>query len=175
MGLFDQVMKAVADPSRQASASQLTNILGAAKQIGQQNNADSSTMQQAMSVIGGFVRTSLNEKRQAEGEEAAQALIEQGAANGAAVIPQLFNNTQMTEMVAAVAQKTNLNTNQVQGILPMVLPLVMQFLNTGSQKKGAPGAAPATGSNPVLTAFLDGDGDGDVDMGDMMGMAGKFM
>jgi hypothetical protein len=175
MGLFDQVMKAVADPSRQASASQLTNILGAAKQIGQQNNADSDTMQQAMSVIGGFVRTSLNEKRKAEGDDAAQALIEQGAANGAAVIPQLFNNAQMTEMVAAVAQKTNLNTNQVQGILPMVLPLVMQFLNTGSRKQGAPGAAPATGKNPILTAFLDGDGDGDIDMGDMMGMAGKFM
>jgi hypothetical protein len=175
MGLFDQVMKAVADPSRQASASQLTNILGAAKQIGQQNNTDAGTMQQAMSVIGGFVRTSLNEKRQAEGEDAAQALIEQGAANGAAVIPQLFNSAQMTEMVSAVAQKTNLNTNQVQGILPMVLPLVMQFLNTGSQKQGVPGAAPATGKNPILTAFLDGDGDGDIDMGDMMGMAGKFM
>jgi hypothetical protein len=175
MGLFDQVMKAVADPSRQASASQLTNILGAAKQIGQQNNADADTMQQAMSVIGGFVRTSLKEKRQAQGDAAAQALIEQGAANGAAVIPQLFNNAQMTEMISAVAQKTNLNTNQVQGILPMVLPLVMQFLNTGSQKQGAPGAMPATGNNPILTAFLDGDGDGDVDMGDMMGMAGKFM
>jgi hypothetical protein len=175
MGLFDQVMKAVADPSRQASASQLTNILGAAKQISQQNNTDSDTMQQAMSVIGGFVRNSLNEKRQAEGEGAAQALIEKGAANGAAVIPQLFNNAQMNEMVSAVAQKTNLNTNQVQGILPMVLPLVMQFLNTGSRKQGAPGAAPASGGNPILTAFLDGDGDGDIDMGDMMGMAGKFM
>lgn len=171
MGLFDQVMKAVADPSRQASASQLTSILGAAKQIAQQNNADSDTMQQAMSVIGGFVRSSLQEKRQTQGAEAAQALIEQGAANGAAVIPQLFNNAQMTEMIAAVTQKTNLNTNQVQGILPMVVPLVMRFLSTGNKKEGAA----ATDNNPILTAFLDGDGDGDVDMGDMMGMAGKFM
>ncbi len=171
MGLFDQVMKAVADPSRKASASQLTDILGAAKQVGQQNNADSDTMQQAMSVIGSFVRSSLQEKRQTQGDGAAQALIEQGAANGAAVIPQLFNSAQLTEMISAVTQKTSLNTNQVQGILPMVLPLVMRFLSTGDQKQGAP----ATGNNPILTAFLDGDGDGDVDMGDMMGMAGKFM
>ena len=47
----------------------------------------------------------------------------------------------------------------------------MQFLSAGNKK----GGAPATDSNPILTAFLDGDGDGDVDMGDMLGMAGKFM
>ena len=171
MGLFDQVMKAVADPSRKASAGQLADILGAARQVGAQNNADSDTMQQAMSVIGGFVRSSLNDKRQTEGDSVAQALIEEGASNGAAVIPHLFNSAQLTEMISAVTQKTSLNTNQVQGILPMVLPLVMRFLSTGNKKQGAP----ATDSNPILTAFLDGDGDGDVDMGDMMSMSRKFM
>lgn len=171
MGLFDQVMKAVADPSRQANVSQLTQILGAAKQIANDNNADADTMQQTMSVVGGFVRSALNEKRQAEGDSAAQSLIEQGAANGAAIIPQLFNNAQLIEMVSAVTSKTNLNANQVQGILPMVMPLVMQFLSTGNAKQGAP----AVDNNPILAAFLDGDGDGDVDMGDMLSMAGKFM
>ena len=171
MGLFDQVMKAVADPSRQASASQLTQILGSAKQVAKENNADADTMQQAMSGIGGFVRSSLKEKRQAQGNDAAQALIEEGSANGAAVIPKLFSSGQLTEMISAVTDKTSLNTNQVQGILPMVLPLVMKFLSSGNAK----GGVPATDTNPILTAFLDGDGDGDVDMGDMLGMAGKFM
>ena len=171
MGLFDQVMGAIADPKRQASAKQMTDILGSAKQIGQQNNASSDNMQQAMSVIGGFVRSSLKDKRQTQGASAAQALIDEGSANGAAVIPKLFNNSQLTEMISAVTQRTSLNTNQVQGILPMVLPLVMRFLSSGNAK----GGAPATDNNPILTAFLDGDGDGDVDMGDMLGMAGKFM
>lgn len=171
MGLFDQVMGAIADPKRQASAKQMTEILGSAKQIGQQNNASSDNMQQAMSVIGGFVRSSLKEKRQTQGDSAAQALLEEGSANGASVIPKLFNNSQLTEMVSAVTQKSGLNANQVQGILPMVLPLVMRFLSSGNAK----GGAPATDNNPILTAFLDGDGDGDVDMGDVLGMAGKFM
>ncbi|MEL6603596.1 MAG: DUF937 domain-containing protein [Cyanobacteria bacterium J06614_10] len=171
MGLFDQVMKAVADPSRQASAGQLTQILGSAKQIANENNADADTMQQAMSVIGGFVRSSLKEKRQTDGEAAAEALIEEGSANGAAVIPKLFNSGQLNDMVSAVTQKTSLNTNQVQGILPMVLPLVMRFLSSGNAKAGIS----AAGNNPILTAFLDGDGDGDIDMGDMLGMASKFM
>ncbi|PZO15791.1 MAG: hypothetical protein DCF25_13120 [Leptolyngbya foveolarum] len=171
MGLFDQVMSAIADPKRQASAKQMTEILGSAKQISQQNNASSDNMQQAMSVIGGFVRSSLKEKRQTQGDSAAQALLEEGSANGASVIPKLFNNSQLTEMVSAVTQKSGLNANQVQGILPMVLPLVMRFLSSGNAK----GGAPATDNNPILTAFLDGDGDGDVDMGDVLGMAGKFM
>lgn len=171
MGLFDQVMKAVADPSRQASASQLTQILGSAKQVAQQNNADSDNMQKAMSVIGGFVRSSLKDKRQSEGDDAAEKLIEQGAANGAAVIPQLFNNAQMLEMVSAVTNKTSFNSNQVQGMLPTLIPLVMQFLSSGNAKAGLA----AAGKNPILTAFLDGDGDGDLDMGDMLGMASKFM
>ncbi len=171
MGLFDQVMKAVADPNRKASANQLSQILGSAKQVAKDNNTDSDTMQQAMSVIGGFVRSSLKEKRQQEGASAAQALLEEGAANGASVIPKLFSAGQLTEMVSAVTQKTSLNTNQVQGILPMVLPLVMRFLSSGNAR----GGVPATDTNPILTAFLDGDGDGDVDMGDMIGMAGRFM
>ena len=145
MGLFDQVMKAVADPSRQASASQLTQILGSAKQVAKENNADADTMQQAMSVIGGFVRSSLKEKRQAQGNDAAQALIEEGSANGAAVIPKLFSSGQLTEMISAVTDKTSLNTNQVQGILPMVLPLVMKFLSSGNAK----GGVPATDTNPI--------------------------
>ncbi|MEM6448973.1 MAG: hypothetical protein AAF703_01530 [Cyanobacteria bacterium P01_D01_bin.105] len=171
MGLFDQVMKAVADPSRQASVGQLTQILGSAKQVAQQNNTDADNMQTAMSVIGGFVRSSLNEKRQSEGNTAAEDLIEQCSANGAAAIPKLFNNAQVAEMVSAVTNKTNLNSNQVQGMLPMLLPMVMQFLNAGNTKSGMAN----TGNNPVLTAFLDGDGDGDVDISDMMGMASKFM
>ncbi len=171
MGLFDQVMKAVADPSKQASIGQLTQILGSAKQIANENNADADTMQQAMSVIGGFVRSSLKDTRKAQGDDAAQALIEEGSNNGAAVISKLFNNAQLAEMISAVAQRTNLNSSQVQQILPVALPLVMKFLSSGNAK----GGAAKTSSNPVLTAFLDGDGDGDVDMGDLLGMAGKFM
>ena len=171
MGLFDQVMKAVADPSRQANVGQLSQILGSAKQIANENNADADTMKQAMSVIGGFVRSSLNDTRRAQGDDAAQLLIEEGAADGESVIPKLFNNSQLREMISVVTQRTSLNTNQVQSVLPMVVPLVMQFLSSGNAK----GGAARTSSNPILTTFLDGDRDGDVDMGDVLGMASKFM
>ncbi|MEO0458882.1 MAG: DUF937 domain-containing protein [Cyanobacteria bacterium P01_A01_bin.114] len=169
MGLFDQVLSAVQDPNRQASMGQLGQILSTAQQLGQANNADSKTMQQAASVLGGFVRSSLKEKRASEGPQAAEALVQRGSTDGAAVLPQLFSAGQQQQMVQAVSQKTGLDANQIQAMLPLLIPLVMRLLNQGSTKSGV------QGSNNVLNSFLDADGDGDVDMGDMLGMAGKFM
>lgn len=170
MGLFNQVMSAIQDPNREASMGQMGQILSAAQQVARANNADAGTTQQAASIIGGFVRSALKEKRQNEGEAAAEALVQQGARDGASVIPQLFNMAQQQQMSQSVAQRTGLDAGQVQSMLPMLIPLVMRFLNQGSTKAGVQG-----GGNPLMSAFLDGDGDGDVDMGDMLTMAGRFM
>jgi len=40
---------------------------------------------------------------------------------------------------------------------------------------GAPAQNPQRGGNPVLNAFLDADGDGDVDIADAMHMAARHM
>ncbi|MEO0540948.1 MAG: DUF937 domain-containing protein [Cyanobacteria bacterium P01_A01_bin.105] len=170
MGLFDQVMSAIQEPQREASLGQMGQIMSMAQQIARANNADANTTQQAASVIGGFVRSALKEKRETEGEAVAEALVQQGARDGAAVIPQLFNGLQQQQMSQTVSQKTGLDVNQVQSMLPVLIPLVMKFLSQGSTKAGVQG-----GGNPLMSAFLDGDGDGDVDMGDMLSMAGRFM
>ena len=170
MGLFNQVMSAIQDPNRQASLGQMGQIMSMAQQVARANNADAGTTQQAASIIGGFVRSALQEKRTTDGEAAAEALVQQGAQDGAAVIPQLFNLTQQQQMSQAFAQRTGLDAGQVQSMLPVLIPLVMKFLNQGSTKADVQG-----GGNPLMTAFLDGDGDGDVDMGDMLSMAGRFM
>ncbi|MEO0760004.1 MAG: DUF937 domain-containing protein [Cyanobacteria bacterium J06648_16] len=170
MGMFDQVMSAIQDPSREASMGQMGQIMSMAQQVARANNADTGTTQQAASIIGGFVRSALQEKRATQGDAAAEALVQEGARDGAAVIPQLFNTVQQQQMSQAVAQKTGLDAGKVQSMLPVLIPLVMKFLNQGSTKAGVQG-----GGNPLMTAFLDGDGDGDVDMGDMLSIVGRFM
>jgi hypothetical protein len=167
MGLFDQVMNVIQDPNREASMGQIGQILSAAQQVAQTHNTDSATMQQTLSMVGGFVQSALKETQANRGPEAAQALIQQGASGGAV---QLFSPAQQQQISQAISQKTGLNANQIQAMLPMLIPLVMKFLNQGSAKTDA-----AAGDNPLLNAFLDTDGDGDVDMGDMLTMAGKFM
>ena len=173
MGIFDQVMGAIQDPERQASIGQMGQILMAAKQLGQANNTDSATMQQAASVVGGFVRSALQEKRTNEGAAAAQAVVRQGSTDGAAALSALFNSNQQQQLAQAVSAKTGIDASQVLALLPMLLPLVMKLLDQGSGKVGTTAATDS--SNPLLSAFLDGDGDGDVDMGDMLGMASKFL
>jgi len=49
----------------------------------------------------------------------------------------------------------------------------MSLLQSGAMTQG--GAPGASGGNPLLNAFLDGDHDGDTDLGDLMSMAGRFM
>ena len=54
-------------------------------------------------------------------------------------------------------------------MLPTVLPLVLNMLQTGNDTDN-----PESG-NSVLTSFLDADGDGDVDIADAMKMASRFL
>ena len=171
MGLFDQVMDAINDPEKQASTEQIGQVFSAVQQLGQQSNANSDTMQTAVSVLGSFMRASLKEKRNSDGESAVQNLVEMGTQSGLAgqVLGQLLNSGQQAQVVEAITQKTGLNGQQIQAMLPVLVPLVMQMLNSGTNRAGT-----TSGNNSVLNAFLDADGDGDVDMGDMLSMAGRF-
>lgn len=170
MGLFNQVMGAIKDPERQASMSQLGQIVSMAKDVAQANNANSGTTQQAASIVGAYVKSALQEKRQNQGMDRVLELVDQGSQDGAAVLPQLFSPAQQTQVANAVAAKTGLDANQVQALLPVLIPIVMRFLSQGFAKSGA-----SAQGNPIVNAFLDSDGDGDVDMGDMLKMAGQFM
>ncbi|ESA32626.1 hypothetical protein N836_25260 [Leptolyngbya sp. Heron Island J] len=170
MGIFDQVMGAIQDPNREASIGQLGQIVSMAQQVAQASNANSSTTQQAASVVGGFVQSALREKQQTQGMDAVLDLVQQGTNDGAGVLPKLFSPEQQSAIATTVAEKTGLNADQVIAMLPMVIPIVMKFLNQGAAKTGTQAQG-----NPLVSAFLDSDGDGDVDMGDMLKMAGRFM
>jgi len=54
-------------------------------------------------------------------------------------------------------------------MLPILVPLVLNLLQTGT------GVQSQGGANPVLNAFLDADRDGDVDIADAMQMAGRYL
>ncbi|MEO0827135.1 MAG: DUF937 domain-containing protein [Cyanobacteria bacterium J06639_16] len=174
MGLLDQVLQAVEDPDKQANMAQLGQLATTVQQLSRDNNADAGAMQQVISVVGGYVKSSLKEKRQTEGKETAEAIVNRGSQSGMAALQDLFSPAQQQQVAQAAAQKSGIDVSQVQKLLPIILPVVMQFLNSGSSKTAT--AQPGKGtSNGLLNSFLDGDGDGDVDMGDMLGMASKFM
>lgn len=175
MGLFDQILGAVNNPQQQASPDQLGTILNTVQQLSGRQGLDASTTQTALSVVGGYVRSALQQQRAAGGTAQAEAIVNRyGSTNpNPGAMDALFNPSQQQQVAQAVSQRTGINANQVLALLPILIPIVLNLLKQGSQTPNAP-AANATG-NPVLNGFLDADGDGDVDVGDAMSMAGRFL
>ena len=172
MGLFDQIIDAVGNPAKQGSMEQIGNIVNTVQQLSGNAGADQSTMQSAMSIVGNFVRSSLQEKREAQGEEAVQSLVSEhgGTSPNPQAVSSLFSPQMQQQVSEAVSQRTGLDMSTIQSMLPILVPMVLNLLKTGASSQN-----PQQGNNPVLNSFLDADGDGDVDMADMMQMASRYM
>ncbi|TAF53504.1 MAG: DUF937 domain-containing protein [Oscillatoriales cyanobacterium] len=168
MGLFDLVSKAVSDPNLQANVGQLGGIVSSLQQVQQSQNLDADSTNSLLSLVGSQVRSSL--QQQQESGVNVPELLEQfgGTASNAAAVSALFSDSQQQQLVEMAAAKTGLDANTIQSMLPTLIPLVLNFLQTGKSTDAE------AGNNPVLSSFLDADGDGDVDIADAMMLASQF-
>lgn len=171
MSLFNSILSAIDNPELQANSNQLGSIFNTVQQLSQSSNANPETVQSAMAIVGKHVRSSLQEKRNAQGEQQAQAIVNQfsGTQPSNQAVQMLFSAPQIQQIVKEVERVTGLNSGTIQSLLPMLVPLVLNFLQSGARKQNS------QGSNPVLNNFLDSDGDGDVDLMDAMKMASKYL
>jgi hypothetical protein len=177
MGLLDQLMGAVANPNQQANPDQLGAIFNTVQQMSGNHGVDSSATQAVLSALGGHVKTALQQQHQTGGADGVAAMVSQlsGMNPNAGALDAVFGGNQQ-QVVQSVAQQSGVNAGTIQAMLPALLPVVMSVLQSGAMNQGgAPGAGAQQGGNPILNAFLDGDHDGDTDLGDLMSMAGKFM
>jgi hypothetical protein len=168
MGLFDQLLNAVNDPGADASPDQLSGILGAAQDLSRNFGTDPAQTQDVMSVVGNYVRSSLQQTRATQGEAQAQALVNQFSGFGAnpQAVNAVLGPVLQQQVVQDLMQRTGLSPQTIQSMLPLLVPLALNLLQGGNR---------AQGGNPVLSSFLDGDRDGDVDLGDAMRLAGQFL
>lgn len=185
MGLFDQILGAVNNPQQQANPDQLGMILGTVQQLASRQGLNDSATQTALSVVGSHVRSALQQQRATGGAGRAEAIVNQygGTGSSADVLESLFTPGQQQRVAQDVAQRTGLTSDKVLALLPILVPIVLNLLKQGaqvgnspnSQTAGASTASTAGTTNTVLDGFLDADGDGDVDIGDAMSMAGRFL
>lgn len=175
MGLFDQVVSALNNPNQQANPGQLGGILNTVQQVTNGQGMDATTSQALLSVVGRHVRSALQEKRTTQGASQVEDLVNRYSGTGAnpSAVPSIFSPEQEQRTVQDSAQATGLNAQTIQSLLPVLIPVVLQFLQSGSAKQ--PSARGTGGSNSVLSAFLDSDRDGDVDVGDAISVAGQFL
>ena len=172
MGLFDQIINAIDNSNQEASSGQMATILSTMQQLSDSYGADPSTVQSVLSIVGNYVRGALQQKRSTDGNEEAQAVVNQysGTYPNPQAVHTLFSPNQEDAIAQDAAQQTGLNVGTIQEMLPIVIPLVLNLLQTGTHQQN-----PQGGSNPVLSAFLDADRDGDVDIADAMQMAGRYL
>jgi uncharacterized protein YidB (DUF937 family) len=171
MGLFDQVVGALNNPNQEASSDQLSSILGVVGQISGSQGLDAGSTQKLLTVVGQHVRGALQEKRQVGGQSLAESLVTQfsGTQANPESVQSLFSQREQAETVQDAANKTGIDTQTIQSLLPLLIPVVLKFLQQGNTKQAG------SGGNSVLSTFLDSDNDGDFDIGDAMSVASRFL
>lgn len=171
MGLFDQILNAVNNPNQQGNTNQLAGIINTVSQLSNTTGADPSTMQSLIGVVGNHVRSALQEKQAAEGNEATQQFVNQyaGTSPNPEAVNSLFSGGMQQQIAQLASQYTGLDAGTIQGLLPVIVPIVLNFLQSGANSQNP------EGGNSVLNSFLDADRDGDVDISDVMQMATRFM
>jgi hypothetical protein len=165
MGLFDQILGAVAGGAGQQN-SEMGAIMNVVSQLSGTHGVDPSMMNGVLSAVAGQAQTAL--KGHSNPLQAVADL--QGTEHNPASVDALFGG-QQAQVAESVAQQTGLNASTVTAMLPTLLPVVMGMLHQGGGGQAQPGQAQG---NPLLTAFLDSDHDGDTDISDILNLAGRF-
>jgi hypothetical protein len=186
MSFFDQILSAIENPQQQASPDQLGGILGTVDQLSGSNGIDPAMMQTVMSLVGGAVQSSLQEQQSTMGSDHVMGLLNQfgGTSHNPNALEAVLNPGMQQQVASGISQRTGLDTGMILGLLPVLVPVVLNLINGGAQQGGGMGnmgggAMPqqqtSTGGNPLLNAFLDSDRSGTVDLGDALSMASQYL
>jgi hypothetical protein len=135
--------------------------------------------------IGGFLKPMLREQQRTNGPEGVDSLLHSLKQNADSPdrLRDILGRERMDQMVGHAQQKTGLDANSILRLLSIALPAVIALLQsgrpaatpTGTVASAPRGTTPAGQTNPILSQFLDSDGDGDVDMADMVRLTSRFL
>lgn len=170
MSIFEKISSALNDPNLQANVGQIGGIISTLQESGGREGLNTNTSQVLLSLVGKQVQSSLKSKYDREGTGTVQTLIEQfgGTQSSLDAVQTLLSPQQQDEVVSEASQKTGANPSQIQALLPIFVPLVLNLLKSGNSSQD-----PQAGDNPVLMDFLSGDGG--INVSNAISLASQFL
>lgn len=188
MGVFFELLSAINNPEQKANVNQLSQVTNTIQQLTKSNGIDPAMAESIMSVVGGSLRSAMQQQGDSSGGGSSQlsnligqvaggnnplggAIGSLGGSNpGVAAIQSMIPPQIQQQMIEGLVKKTGLSANVAQSILPALLPTVFNLLQMGARKSGTQGT-----NNPVLNAFLDSNNSGGADLGDVLKFANRFL
>lgn len=173
MSLVFDLLSSINDPNKQGSIEQLSSTMGSIQDVAKAGGMSPDAMQGVMSTLGSALRPAMKQKAAMPGGGSMlEGMLGQMMGGGNTnALSSLLSPQMQNQLVQTVSQKTGLPSPMLQAAMPGLLQSAMGFFNMGASK---PGVASA-GMNPLLKSFLDSDNDSDVDLGDVMKYAGRFL
>ncbi|MDJ1176266.1 DUF937 domain-containing protein [Roseofilum capinflatum] len=161
MGWLNQVVGAV---SEQGGLGQIGGLVNTVQQLSNDTGADEGQMRSLLSVVANFSQSALKEQE----PDQAQNLVNQysGLSANPLAVQALFSLPQLQNLIQVAADKTGLPASTIESVLPTAVPLVLKVVEMGASQAE---------KNPVLSRLLDADGDGDIDIADLMQLASRYL
>ncbi len=155
MNFFQTVLQSIENPDHAGSPQDLHGLLSIAQLLPGVQGAEQH-LQPILSVLGPHLQDALNEQQQNNGQTAVQQTVSNLSQPGAGVqeIVNLFGQERFDAIIAEISQRTGLNSQLVLEFLPVVIPMVMKLLATGTHQTDS------QAQNPVLNNFLGSNQNG---------------
>jgi hypothetical protein len=170
MNLFQTVLQSIENPDHVGSQQDLHGLLNFAQLLPGVQGAEQQ-VQPILGILGSHLQDALNEQQQNNGQAAVQQTVSNLSVSGAGVqeIISLFGQERFNALMGEISKRTGLDSQVILQFLPMLIPVVMRLLATGTHQTNP------QAQNPVLNNFLGSNQNGGTLLTEAFQLASVFL
>ena len=170
MNLFQTVLQSIENPDHVGSQQDLHGLVNLAQLLPGVQGAEQQ-MQPILGILGSHLQDALNDQQQNNGQAVVQQTVSNLSVPGAGVpeIINLFGQERFNALMGEISKRTGLDSQVILQFLPMLIPVVMRLLATGTHQTNP------QAQNPVLNNFLGSNQNGGALLTEAFQLASVFL